>query len=78
MVINPIIQICRHIHAGRIHKHNVVPQQAASFTWPKYTNLRAFAEFFLAQRIGQLLEALQMRNLGNNILAGMIHRASYA
>lgn len=38
MVVDPIIQIRRNIHTGRIHKDDIISQQTASFTRPINSN----------------------------------------
>lgn len=58
MVIDPVVQIGRHVHAGRVDKHNVVAQQTALLARPKDPHFGAFAKLVGAQRIGQLLDVL--------------------
>lgn len=61
VIVDPVVQIRRHVHTGRVDKHYVVAQQAALFPWPEYPNLGALAQLIDAQSVRQLLHILRLQ-----------------
>lgn len=59
VVVDPLVQVGRHIHSRRVHKHNVVPQQPALLPRPENVHQLALLQPGVAQGVRQLTHWLE-------------------